>query len=169
MTDRPSTYILAIDPSSTCTGYACLSHRGDILEHGALKPNRRRDTTDVRITTMAAELNTLMVEQRPEIVVIEMPGGGVFKYQRGGGAGLSVYGWAAGYLLATIRRHGSRVELVDPSTWTRGKRKSTRTATVAMTVGSYDRDTDKGQDAADAIGLGRWWFDEQRFNGRKGE
>jgi hypothetical protein len=84
------------------------------------------------------------------------------RHGAGGGAGLSIYGKAVGYVWGSLR--GSEalatadVLMVPENEWTRGKPKAKRIAGVMMLHrGLYDATMDPGGDAADAVGLGDWW------------
>ncbi len=160
--------VLALDPSSTKTGYCVWAggRGGKVQEAGVLRPGKVRDPAAVRIRAMGQELVALLTEMRPAVILIEVS---MSSHGRAGAAGartLHVYGMAVGYLWALCQVHevmaaagGAtvRVELVDANDWTRGIQKRRRTAYVAGTVKGYDAARDGGGDAADAIGMARWW------------
>lgn len=154
--------ILALDPSSTLTGYAVLADARTVLDVGLIRPNRTRDAANERIRAMATDVLALIGEHRPDVVVVEDTSGKVGRRGRArgmNGAGLAVHGKAVGWILSACESAGVRVEPVAENDWTRGVRKATRQARVAAEFkGKYDPARDGGGDAADAIGLARWWF-----------
>lgn len=163
--------ILAIDPSSSMTGYAVLNEQERLLEAGLLKPNKQRDPPAERIAAMCGDLWTLLDHTEPAAVVIEWTSGHVGqKRHQGGGAGLSVYGIAIGAIWQTAvhwaashPKRKTRIELINENDWTGGKPKPERTGMIARLYPQYELASDPGGDVADAIGLGRWWICEKRF------
>jgi hypothetical protein len=162
---------LFIDPSSTCCGYAVFDG-SRLVECGRVTPDRQRDPANVRIQSMARELHNLAVEKLcppavsyhvcSEIVIEDTSGKVGARHGAGGGAGLSIYGKAVGYIWGALR--GSEalatadVVMVPENEWTRGKPKANRLQRVAMLHrGLYDPKKDSGGDAGDAVGLGDWW------------
>lgn len=159
--------ILALDPSSTCTGYALLRSADDLAEAGRLRPGKTRDSAVHRITAMGVELAALIREWQPDEIVIEITSGkvGCRGRQRGmNGAGLAVYGMAVGYLWRVCLEQQDRfrppVYTVAENDWTRGVPKQQRAAGVALKYRNYRVIDDPGGDVADAIGLGCWWLRE---------
>lgn len=154
--------ILAIDPSSTCTGYAVL--RGpSLVEAGVLRPRVRLAAND-RVRAMAADFATLLADHRPDVVVVEDTSGKVARrHGAGGGAGLAVYGKAVGYLArvadvwAELLPSQRSVELVLENEWTAGERKEARVRRVALEYPGYDPAKDPGGDVGDAIALAAYW------------
>ena len=156
--------VLALDPSSTCVGYAVLDGPRSLLDAGRLTPARQRDDANARIRSMGADLRRLLAEHPAAAVVVEDTSGKVARHGRGrgmNGAGLAVYGKALGYLWAVVEvQLGRPPELVLENVWTRGVAKAARQRVVAMEYQSYAADRDPGGDVADAIALGRWWLVE---------
>lgn len=161
--------ILALDPSSTRTGYAVTDDAGRVVDAGILKPNRADDPPNDRIAAMAAELPSLVREYGVREVVIEDTSGKVGGRHRGGGAGLAVYGKAVGWFIAVARTllPPGRVHCVLENTWTRGRRKPDRASAVALAAGSPRQLAgDRGHDAADAIGLAQWFVQARRLDAK---
>jgi hypothetical protein len=161
--------LLALDPSSTCTGYA-VWRAGELHAAGLLRPPAKLPA-EQRVGRMIKDLEDVYDEHVPTHAVIEIPDAHVHgARKRAGGAGLALYGMAAGMLyVATCLlidellprsegHHVSRVTPVRASEWTGGSRKRVRQGVVAATVPQYDAAADRGADAADAIALGRWWM-----------
>ena len=166
----PQRTILALDPSSTRTGYALLSEQEKLLEAGFLSPRKRTDPAAERIAAMVEDLMGLLHTLEPAAVVIEWTTGKVGRRRHhGGGAGLAVYGvslgalWQAACFYARMAGVGVRVELVAENEWTDGRPKAERTAAIARLYPQYQAERDPGGDMADAIGLGRWWIRRHRF------
>lgn len=156
-------YILGVDPSSTATGYALL-WCGDarVLEAGLLKVQARWPVLK-RVDAMVADLAGVLDEWDVGRAVIEVPSGKVHRGRHGGGgAGLSLYGLAAGAMrqLLIARLGAEAVSSVTAEQWTGGKRKQARNLLLAAEIGSYAavRSSDRGGDVGDAIALGRWWW-----------
>ena len=153
---------LALDPSSTRTGYAVAEGPGELLEAGALAPKRSADAVE-RIKAMVQDLDELIEEHQPDVVIVEVPDGKVHgRRKHAGGAGLSVYGMAAGAMLdACWRSWGIHVHAVTPTQWNRGRSKNETLAIVDQVFPGTDWKKDRGRDASDAAGELVWWFEEQ--------
>lgn len=159
--------ILALDPSSTLTGYAILSLDRKLIDAGRLRPTRTRDDANTRILAMAADLYAVS-NDNPAIsqVVIEDTSGKVARrHGAGGGAGLAIHGKAIGALWFECRRifGGGIIEMVKENDWACGTSKGKRQQRIMLEFGcsGYDAAQDKGGDTADAIGLGLWWIGQQ--------
>lgn len=165
MTMNPWT--LAVDPSSTCTGWAVLELDGTVSSHGTIRPPRRA-AVEARVDAMVDGVLDLLARYDPDTIVVEVPSGKVARRMAGHAAGLTLYGYAVGRVVQACRMAAPDAELVqvDEGTWTRGRRKAARAAVVAATVEEYRADDDRGMDAADAIGLGRWWRERGRLEDR---
>ncbi len=155
--------IIALDPSSTCTGYAVMESAETLVSAGLLRP-RSSDEAIERITSMACDLRELITECRPRKVVIEVTSGKVAgrHRQRSQGAGLGVYGTAVGAMYAvSLIEMGwlrSRVVPIHENTWTHGVPKAQRQRHCAAAFPAYSMADDPGADVADAIGLGCWYY-----------
>ena len=89
--------ILAMDPSSTKTGWALLDRSEHLLQGGILTPDKIRSEPQFRISAMCRDLRQLLGELDPETILIEITSGKVGRNRHGGsGAGLGVYGMAVG-------------------------------------------------------------------------
>lgn len=157
--------LLAIDPSSTRTGYALMSNAQTILDAGLLKPEKNSDPAIMRIVVMAKDLTDLLYETWPDQVVIEIPSAhtaGRLKF-KSAGAGLAIYGLAAGAMFWACNSFTDKTDTVDAELWTRGIPKKRRQQEIATIFQNrYDATKDVGGDIADAIGLACWWFSKQR-------
>ncbi|MEM8782370.1 MAG: hypothetical protein AAGE65_05870 [Planctomycetota bacterium] len=164
--------VLSLDPPSTSTGYAVLRPDATVVEAGLLRLPGKRPAL-ARIDAMVADLFELFAGvAQPAVGVIEVPSGKVHRGRHGGGgAGLSVYGLAAGALREALRRlvAPERLVSVTAEQWTRGKRKSVRTQLLGAELPAYGAVAarDGGGDVGDAIAMGRWWL-EQREEVRSG-
>jgi len=159
---------LFLDPSSTRTGYAIMKRPAVILEAGHLKPRRRDDSAEDRITTMAIDLEELIRKRPPSSIVIEIPSGKVHGRLRGNAPHLVVYGMAVGAMYWAARSAVDSIpggiHLVNANEWTRGQSKAKRCRLIAAEFPAYAKDfaSDSGGDMADAIGLGVWWYAKER-------
>ena len=159
VTDAPVARVLSIDPSSTCMGYAVMTEAKALVDCGLLKPLRTRDPANARIETMVGEAVRLAQEMKPTRILIEDTSGKVGRRHRGNGAGLAVHGKSIGWLVGRLFPLGIPITLVPENDWTNGVQKARRQQIVAVAFRpQYQAAQDKGGDAADAIGLARWWF-----------
>jgi len=156
-----SNKLIALDPSSTATGYA-LFEGTRIHEAGLLKPKKNYAAID-RIQEMAYDLQQLVEEFQPGAAVLEIPSKHVGKRHNGKGAGLAIYGVAVGYLLAVTTSLVDHVLPVDAQEWTASGKKSDRVAVVKSLYPQYDPDGDPGSDVADAVSLGLWYLNRERM------
>jgi hypothetical protein len=154
--------VLALDPSSTCVGYALLRAADVLVECGRLTPAKARATPAHRIPTIGQELAALLAATTPTEVVIEITSGKVAGHARArghNGAGLGVYGMAVGYLWREcVAAVGESVATVEENVWTAGVPKNRRARYIATLFPVYRTANDPGGDIADAIGLGRWYL-----------
>ncbi len=161
--------MIALDPSSTCIGYAifgCEGARDYELKSAGRITSKPKDKATVRMVKLADEIMDLIDEyDGPRtLIVVEIPSGHVNRGRHGGGgAGLSVYGMAVGYLLGRLASVDVDVRMVLENDWTRGIPKGKRQQWVAARHRCYDASKDAGGDVADAIGLGEWWIMEQKL------
>lgn len=163
--------ILAIDPSSTRTGWA-LFRGGALQNFGAIGPFPRRFTVAQRVAEMCSSVVTKCLLYDPDVVVFEWTSGKVGKTHRGRGAGLAMHGVAIGAIWQAVvawerERFDAKggietpIELINENTWTRAVPKATRQHAVKTEYPQYHMMADKGGDIADAIGLGDWWLKER--------
>lgn len=176
--------ILAIDPSSTCTGYAVLAglEPGALIDAGRLRASRSWSASAVeeppglglrrrallpygRVDEICDDISTLLEERKASLrgVIIEVPSGRIGTGGRRGARGsLAIYGMAAGAIWRHIWTHLCRpraVMLVTEREWIRDvPAKADRRAWVAAMYPTYRPENDPGSDVADAILLGRWWI-----------
>jgi len=165
--------MLSLDPSSTCTGFAEWVD-GKLQAFGRLKPSKAGLAPMARVSEMGAELVKLIGECLPDVVVIEVNFSRFGTARKAGGAcTLAVYGYAVGYLLARAQQEmfdtkgdfDGLVIPVEANAWTAGRKISdedVRKRLAAALAKTYDPAHDPGANAADAILLGRWWWDQQR-------
>ena len=172
--------VLGLDPSSTRTGYALLTGlaAADLADAGYLDPPRRQAPALERIRALCDELPDLVRELAPDRIAIEIPSGHVGRGRhRGGGAGLSVYGFAAGAQWQVLRRLCAEgaIELSAPNEneWSGSTPKPRRMRQIAALYPTYAHALagrrDSGGDVGDAIGIARWLQGEgnlSRQNGR---
>ncbi len=175
--------VLAIDPSSSCTGYAVLSGLAvaDLIDAGRLRPSEAIDQIAGppwrrawlgqgplkayrRVYSMIADLRDLIIQYVPDWIVVEVPSGLAGTGSRHGArASLATYGAAAGLIVGACDwfADSNRVVVVTERMWIRGGNTAKRLrqrAIAAVYRGRYEWREDAGADAADAIGLGRWWL-----------
>lgn len=158
--------LLAVDPSTTATGYAVFRGPRELLEAGVIRASQ--GAAQERIDEICDELDTLIGDHHPTHAVVETSA--AHQHGRCGGgklSGLARYGEAVGAVRATLRiRLGAdRVAWSSPG-WTHQTSKAARVWQVKAAFPDYCLDLDRGADAADAVALGLWWFAQCR--GRAG-
>lgn len=168
--------IIALDPSSTIVGYAAMNSRSGLIEAGLISPVNRSAGSYDRIVSLRSQLRKLLDAASPSAILIEWTKGKVGKRHHGHGAGLAVYGCGVGAIATECehwcmlrRPHGSSDHIVIPvleNDWTGGVQKEVRQLAIASEYPAYHISDDPGGDAADAIGLARWWLKEKRLFGR---
>ena len=152
-----------MDPSYTVIGYSIWESKGhgSILMAGKVEfPKLKRLH---RLGLMLAEMQNILWAWRANLMVIEIPSGKVNPLRhKGGGSGLSLYGFGVGalwYMCGTeAAKCGGRVVGVTAEKWTGGHPKAKREAVALKTWPRLKQISDKGHDVADAIALGKWWF-----------
>lgn len=161
--------ILAIDPSSTKTGFALFDEDENLIDAGILKPNKTTDCAAYRIEAMCKDFRALLDQYEPAFIVIEWTSGKVGrKRHKGGGAGLAIYGIAIGALWRVAEQWcsdniGDVVRILE-NEWTAGKSKKERFEIISTLYPKIDLSKDTGGDIADAIGLGMWFIHRRRQN-----
>ncbi len=159
--------VLAIDPSSTLTGYAVMPNGMTIIEAGLLGPKKTAHPAIMRIEAMVDGLADVIESTQPEHILIEIPSTkSAERIKHFKGAGLAIYGFAAGAMwwqcFSMGRVGGVPVTAIDAELWTNRVPKFKRQQNVCMAFPQYDPEKDKGGDIADAIGLACWWFSRQK-------
>lgn len=163
----PPRKILFLDPSSTSIGWAIFE--GFQLERvGVLRASSRDQ--DRRTDQLASQVLDLARESGSGLIVAEVASGLHRRAAatRGNQAATAICALSQGVYVGTLRAAGFVVGRVQERTWTKGRTKQARANTVYLTEPVYrrfvDQGQDKGLDAADAVGLGRWFL--AQLNGR---
>ncbi len=155
--------ILGIDPSLTTTGYAYLdSDSLELVTAGRLVPDKKQAVIN-RVGALVLATKSLLLDPVPDAVVIEIPEGHVHRHKRKAlmGRGLTVYGFAAGAIWATlVAIDQCTVYTVDQNDWTAGKSTASRQKVFAALYETSReivlQGGDPGADVSDAIGLVLW-------------
>jgi hypothetical protein len=157
--------LLSLDVSSTAAGYAVFGSGADDLgAFGVIKPRGRWEAVE-RIKLIVDAVTAVLAMYPPASVVMEFSAGKTAG-RLDKASGLAVLGQAQGAVWEAIRSRGYSVSTVTENEWTNRKPKPKRAEDVAGWYGEY-RDyfaegRDSGFDAADAIGLGRWFLNRIR-------
>lgn len=169
--------VLALDPSSTIIGYACMSDMKSIIEAGRIRAHSGDDWTIVqKVDTMLGELRQTLDTCRPEEIVIEIPAPQAPPMKHGN-RGQANYGLAVGMVIAECRAwvHSLRgpddlyydvpLHFVRVDVWARGQKKAARAEWICRLFPQYRmaRAKDAGMDIADAISLCMWWMQHGRL------
>jgi len=166
------TILFSLDPGLQRTGYAVLrigaSPGADLIESGVLRPRDRDATAPERIEFLCTAVTALLDRHAPPLILVEWDSGHVnVRRHKGGGQGLALHGavtaalWREALYWAR-QRSGVAVVTVPENDWTRGVEKEARAIAVAERFPGYDWTLDPGFDAADAIGLAQWHWQEMR-------
>lgn len=158
--------LLSLDPSSTAIGWAVFD-AANLYRCGVCRPKGSSPIWG-RIRAAVDYTEALVIDHDPRQVVIEVTSGRPFP----GRAQTSIVGlalaqgavYAAAELLSGDRR---RVYTVTEQDWTNKQPKQQRARLIQLTEPVYQaiHTSDKGLDAADAVGLGHWWIAQQRLKG----
>lgn len=162
-------YILSLDPSSTCVGYAVMKSdtRGLRLVEGGRMHGKAGTSPDARMLAVRPDLIAVLNQFLPSHVLVEMPLQKQYTREQGKRSGLPVWGMAAGSVWAwcvawaedqNCREGPSfcRVHAIDNG-WTKGKTKDDRQLAAKIEYPGYDAAKDRGMDVSDAIGMAGWW------------
>ena len=168
------TTVLAIDPSSTRTGFAVMrttAKRGQyaLLDCGLFVPTKRYSSAAIRINDMVADMCLMLprlIEQHVAdgghmldfLVGIEVPSGRPGRAVAAGAkAQLAIYGRAVGEFVRAAKCAQSIVCEVDERTWTRRRTRQQRQMEArAYPLYRLQVELDRGYDISDAIGVGEW-------------
>ena len=170
--------LLALDPSSTCIGYALAdADTGVYHDAGRLTaPSTYAGTAKAfaRILLLEEQLANLVFSERPDAIVMEVPATRVYAGNRGQGAGLTTYAFAVGAYWRLLRgmvipighrpldQPSFALELAVSDQWTKtgpykASTKAARVRNAKALVPGYQAHMDAGGDVADAICLLDWW------------
>jgi hypothetical protein len=167
----PGVFIVSLDPSSTCTGYAVMETAHPVprmIEAGRFR-GKSKSSPEARVLAMRGDLLALLEEARPQVVLVEMPLEKQHSRTEGKRSGMAVWAgaawaiWMAAYDWAEARNleedgiPGRRVVPVSNTEWTRGMSKQARRALVLATYPNIDLTADTGGDTSDAIAMLLRW------------
>ena len=151
------TTTLAIDPSSTCTGWA-IAKDGKIVNGGLIRPKASWSA----IRRVEAMVDGILPLAHDAVnVVVEIPSGKQAGRIKGRAQGLTTYGMAAGAVYGALYAlHDCQMIPITEAQWTGSRRKKDRPILAAGLWHGYSdqAETDKGMDLADAICLLDWWL-----------
>jgi len=179
MIDFENKIILAIDPSSTRTGYCVMDFKEELLEAGLILPAKITLDAAQRIKCMCDDIDNILQITKPDYVVVEWTSGKVgSKRHKGNGAGLAIYGVSIGAIWITIEHWAARacegddkpatagkpvVILIDENDWTGGTPKRQRAETIRRLYPTFDFSKDTGGDITDSVGLGRYYIGQKKM------
>ena len=163
--------LLAIDPSSTATGWAVLRPENhELLDYGVWRGSRKDDPY-VRIGQMCISMGELLKSVDVDGIVVEVTSGHVGARHAGQGSGLAVYGAAVGGLwiysvvqatsISRLRPFG--IYRVYENEWTGGVPKINRHRLILAEFPEYAKAIGKRHDITDAIGIGMWWWSHRKM------
>jgi hypothetical protein len=162
--------LLAIDPSMTACGWALL--RDGAIQNASVVCPDRTESLVIRATVLLNNLDLLLSDIDPDAVVIEIPSGHVGRKRHlGGGAGLTTYGFAVGWICHGLADLCERRRLfhITETEWTRGRSKESRLVDLGLIWPPYRKLKDAGGDAGDAACLGLWFCDMIRAGRKVGQ
>lgn len=156
-------------------GWAVGDDGGELVKFGLIRPDRRRGRQADRIEGLARSVVFLCSELVPNEAVIEVPSGHVNDNRHHGrGSGLSIYGWAVGEIVASVRHWSSTVcgfqlNLVSETEWLQHVQPDNRTKAARvermrlLNPLGYKDAADPGGDICDAIDILWWWVTERKI------
>lgn len=153
--------LLALDPSSHAVGWALF--RGERLKRcGVWRPGS--GPLWARVARVGGAVAQMLEESGATAVVVEVTSGQVYKRERASSLASLMAAQASAVEAARGPGRETPVHPVTELEWTRGVPKKKRASLVAMAEPVYAEfaPRDKGLDAADACGVGRWWLDRER-------
>ena len=163
--------LLTIDPSLTCTGYAVWDIRGTwednthaLIHYGCIRTDIK-ESDESRLGTLRKGIRGVLETHDISLVVYEKPTAITFKNKKGGYRQNLKYRQAVENVRVVCEDYflGERKHVIGVTvgTWKgTGKKKDTINK-VNMCFGLELKARDN--DIADAIGLGVWFLDRQRF------
>ena len=164
--------LLALDPSSTCTGYAVFDGK-KLDEPGLLRPSASY-CAERRTAQIVADLRELLDAIQPTDIVIEVPSRFPGTGSKAGATGrLAIYGMAVGEIRRVCNdwtnSDGTKPEIhsVDERTWTKGRSKAKRQRQLSILYPKHTAalvENDRGGDAFDAIGVGAYWLANHKMD-----
>lgn len=160
--------LLAIDPSSTCTGFAVLSEKGKLVQYGVWRPSRMDDPY-VRIEKMCRSMGELLDATPVQHVVLEVTSGHTSARLKDSRPNLTIYGVAVGAFWIWLRFMKFSLDLhyqshrVYENEWTGGVPKIKRHQLILAEFPEHAKAIGKRHDITDAIGLGLWWLAHRKI------
>lgn len=152
--------LIALDPSSTCTGWAVFEPIENLLACGKITFPKKLLVK--RLFELRLAVENLISEHGVLRSVVEIPSPRV--WNSGNGYGLVSYGMAVGVVLASCWRAGLEVHTVTEDVWTARQPKRKRLMLVnSLYSQQYRLHSDKGLDISDAIALGNWFLAKDRL------
>jgi len=152
-------YTLALDPSSTAIGWAVFA--GDVLWRCGVWRPKGTSPLEARCDQIADAVIQMVGEVQPDRVLIEVSSRMAYNPRRAKSLPALLY--AQGGTVQAVRSTGTPVTTINEQEWTGRKPKHVRAKLIALTEPVYHAfaHRDKGLDAADAVGLGRWWLNAE--------
>jgi hypothetical protein len=167
--------VLALDPSSSATGWAIFQN-GTLLECGVFTVPGHWDSW--RRTTYLARNLAVWVRQTQtklgpfQAVLVEVASNyrhakRAVKSSRFSLGGLMTLGHSQGFQIGILETLEVPWEPVLESDWTGGIPKTLRAIRMSSVYPIYQdffhQNKDPGLDAADAVGLGDWWYQKMKW------
>lgn len=156
---------MALDPSSTKTGYAVGIGIGarNLIEAGLFVPDSAK-LAHLRAKEMAMDAVGMAKEHSVSTIVIERPSPQAPAGKKGA-RGQATYGEAVGIVEAHcwLLFPGLQVDSVRADVWKNRVNKKRLQQCIAHEFPKYDIANDPDGDVSDAIGLMQWWFQQQRI------
>jgi Holliday junction resolvasome RuvABC endonuclease subunit len=159
--------MLALDPSSHAVGWAVFREER-LVRCGVWRPGSGPLWS--RVARIGEAVAQMLVESRASLVVVEVTSGKTYKKERASSLASLMAAQASAVEAARGPGRGTPVHPVTELEWTRGVPKKKRASLVAATEPVYAAyaHKDKGLDAADACGVGRWWISKRRWEQLRG-
>lgn len=106
--------VLGLDPGTQSTGWALLDQSGAMLGSGTVRPRRRSASTPERVVDIAAQVEALVREQRPNWIYLEAP-----VVHRSGRTTVACAQMSGALLVSCVIGGGPLPSLIENSEWRR--------------------------------------------------
>ena len=161
--------LLALDPSSTCTGWAVF-HRNaragiKLHRYGRVKASKRLSVPE-RVESMVIDLGVVIMKESPDCAFIERPGKANYFNKQGqrtsSGTDTLYHAWACIYAMLAEHLGLYNVYGVRPQSWKGNGSKLATIETVNLAYGLSLTLTEN--DMADAVYMGGWFLERQKID-----
>ena len=157
-------YILALDISTSTTGYSLWQDKKFIMSSSVHKKVKKGDTWIDRVTFMAKEIKEKTKDIKIDYIVVEDA------FSRLNVNTLKKLCLAQGLIIGVVSQANSKLVMVYPKTWQKYygianlKREQLKGFTIENSIKITNQELTSGtDDEADAIHIGNWFVNQERL------